>query len=75
MKVTSRSDLMAWLDGLVEQQYTVIAPRMVEHELLYRPVASSAEIEFDFERTALSPKTFFLPDTQVILEVEASFTA
>lgn len=61
---------MAWLDDLVEKQYTVIAPRMVKDELLYRTVASSAEIEFDFERTALSPKTFFLPDTQVILEVE-----
>ena len=69
MKVTSRSNLIAWLDGLIEQ-YKVIAPRMVEDELLYRPVASSGEVVLDFERTALSPKTFFLPDTQAILEVE-----
>jgi ferredoxin len=70
MKVTSRSNLVAWLDSLVEKQYTVIAPRVVEEALLYRPVASGGEVVFDFERTALSPKTFFLPDTQVILEVE-----
>ena len=69
MKVTSRADIAAWLDVLAEH-YTVIAPRMVESELLYRPVISSAEIVFDFERTVLSPKGFFLPDTQVILEVE-----
>jgi sulfhydrogenase subunit beta (sulfur reductase) len=42
----------------------------VESELLFRPVSSSTEIVFDFERTVLSPKTFFLPSTQVILEME-----
>jgi sulfhydrogenase subunit beta (sulfur reductase) len=69
MKVTSRNKLADWLDALAER-YTVIAPRLVEDELLYRPVASSAEVVFDFQRTALSPKTFFLPATQVILEIE-----
>jgi ferredoxin len=69
MKAASVEDLKSWLDGLAEQ-YTLVAPRLVEEELLYRPVASSAEIVFDFERTALSPKAFFLPDTEIILEVE-----
>ncbi len=69
MKTTTRSDLALWLEALM-QHYTVIAPRFVESELLYRPVVGSAEIVFDFQRTALSPKTFFLPDTQIILEVE-----
>jgi sulfhydrogenase subunit beta (sulfur reductase) len=69
MKFTTRDALAAWLDALAER-YTLIAPRSVEGELLYRPVTSSAEIAFDFQRTVLSPKTFFLPDTQVILEVE-----
>jgi sulfhydrogenase subunit beta (sulfur reductase) len=69
MKLTSREALATWLDALAGQ-YTLIAPHLVDSELLYRPVASSAEIVFDFERTALSPKTFFLPDTQVTLEVE-----
>jgi sulfhydrogenase subunit beta (sulfur reductase) len=69
MKVTGRADIVAWLDTLAAH-YTLIAPRSVESELLYSPVASSDEIVFDFERTVLSPKTFFLPDTQVILEME-----
>ena len=69
MRITTRNALAAWLDALAER-YTVIAPRLVEDQLLYRPVISSAEVVFDFERTALSPKTFFLPDTQAILEVE-----
>jgi len=69
MKVTKRTDLEAWLDALTER-YTVIAPRLVENELLYSPITSSVEVVFDFERTILSPKTFFLPSTQVILEVE-----
>jgi sulfhydrogenase subunit beta (sulfur reductase) len=69
MRVTMREALATWLDALA-QRYTVIAPRLVEDELLYGPVTSSAEIVFDFQRTVLSPKTFLLPDTQVILEVE-----
>jgi sulfhydrogenase subunit beta (sulfur reductase) len=69
MKSTSRTELAAWLDGLMER-YTVIAPRLVEDELLYQLVASSAEVVFDFGRATLSPKTFLLPGTQVILEVE-----
>jgi sulfhydrogenase subunit beta (sulfur reductase) len=69
MKLTTRDAVANWLDALMERN-TVIAPRWVESELLYRPVASSAEIAFDFERTVMSLKTFFLPDTQVLLEVE-----
>jgi len=69
MKAITRDTLATWLDGLTGR-YSVIAPRLVEGELLYRPVNSSDEIVFDFQRTVLSPKTFLLPDTQVILEVE-----
>jgi ferredoxin len=69
MKAASVEDLKTWLDGLAKH-YTLVAPRLVGEELLYQPVASSAEIVFDFERTTLSPKTFFLPDTEIILEVE-----
>ncbi|MCL7451426.1 MAG: 4Fe-4S dicluster domain-containing protein [Anaerolineae bacterium] len=69
MKATSRSDLLAWLDALSEQ-YTVIAPRMVDGELLYRPVHASDEVVLDFERTRLSAKSYLLPETEVILEIE-----
>jgi len=69
MKAITREALTTWLDGLTGR-YTLIAPRLVEGELLYRSVTASAEIVLEFRRTVLSPKTFFLPDTQVVLEVE-----
>jgi len=69
MKTATRERLAAWLDVLCEQG-TVIAPRLVEEALLYRPVASSSEVEFDFQRTDLSPKTHLLPATEVLLEIE-----
>jgi hypothetical protein len=69
MNVASRKNLVAWLDRLADR-YRLIAPRQVEGQLLYRPVASAGEVVLAFERTALSPKTFFFPDTEVILEVE-----
>lgn len=69
MKATSRSSLATWLDSLATQ-YVVIAPRLVNDQILYQPVTSSDEIVFDFQRSVLSPKTYFLPDTQVVLEVD-----
>lgn len=69
MRSTTRQALAAWLDALAEPT-TLIAPRLVEGSLLYRPVTSSGEIVFDFERTVSSAKTFLLPDTQVLLEIE-----
>jgi sulfhydrogenase subunit beta (sulfur reductase) len=68
MLTASRSDLNSWLDGLA-QRYRLIAPRLVGDEPLYQPVTASADILFDFERTTLSPKSFLLPDTEVILDV------
>jgi ferredoxin len=69
MKVATRDALAKWLDSMMAGRI-VVAPRHVEGELLYRPVQSSDEIVFEFERTALSPKTYLLPDTQIILEME-----
>ena len=69
MRVTTRQAMAGWLDALCER-YTVIAPQAIEGQVYYRPVAASAEVLFDFQRTLLSAKTFFLPDTQVILEIE-----
>ncbi|MGD9048863.1 MAG: 4Fe-4S dicluster domain-containing protein [Anaerolineae bacterium] len=69
MKITTRGAVAVWLDGLAED-YTVVAPRLVGDELLYGLVLSSDEIVFDFQRTALSPKSYFLPDTEVILEMQ-----
>jgi len=68
MKATTRKDLVAWLTGLMEE-HTVIAPTVVGDNILYRRVASTDEIAFDFTRTNLSPKEHFWPDTQTILSI------
>jgi sulfhydrogenase subunit beta (sulfur reductase) len=69
VRITHKADLANWLDSLTEC-YTVIAPQQVEGDLVYLPITSSKQIVLEFERTSLSPKTHFLPDTQVILEIE-----
>jgi len=69
MKVTNREQLATWLNALCEQ-YMVIAPRLVEDILLYRPITSADEVVFDFQRPAMSPKTYFLPATEVLFEIE-----
>jgi len=69
MKFTTFDGLKDWLDGLA-QRYDLIAPRNVDGHVLYRPVASSDEILFDYERPELSAKDYFLPATEVLLRVE-----
>ena len=69
MRYTTRDELCAWLDGLTSQ-CDLVAPRDVDGRVLYRPVASSAEILFDHGRPELSAKDYFLPATEVLLRVE-----
>ncbi len=69
MKFTTRDELCAWLDGLASQ-CDLVAPRDVDGHALYRPLTSSAEILFDYERPELSAKDYFLPATEVLLRVE-----
>jgi sulfhydrogenase subunit beta (sulfur reductase) len=69
MKVTTRDDLMAWLDGL-SRSSVLIGPKAVEEQILYRPVTGSSEVSFDFTKTDLSVKEYFLPSSHVILSIE-----
>ena len=69
MKVTTRDDVMAWLDGLANS-LTLIAPTAVEEQVLYRPVAESSEIVFDFAKSDLPVKDYFFPSTHTLLSVE-----
>jgi ferredoxin len=69
MKSTTVNELRTWLDGLT-QEMDLIAPRDVDGHVLYRPVASSDEILFNYERPELSTKDYFLPATEVLLRVE-----
>ena len=71
MKFITRDALRAWLDRLAgENQYDLIAPRDVDGHVLYRPVGSSGEILFDYERPELSAKDYLLPATETLLRIE-----
>jgi ferredoxin len=69
MKVVTRDDLTAWLDGLIGS-VTLVAPKAVEEQILYKPVAGSSEIAFGFTKTDLSAKEHFLPSTHLLLSIE-----
>jgi sulfhydrogenase subunit beta (sulfur reductase) len=69
MKHVTVEELRAWLDDL-GQEFDLIAPRDVDGHILYRPVASSDEVIFDYERPEISAKEYLLPDTEVILRIE-----
>jgi sulfhydrogenase subunit beta (sulfur reductase) len=69
MKVTTRDGLAAWLDRLAHD-LTLIAPKTVGEQILYRPVAGSSEIAWGFGKTDLPVKEHFLPSTHVLFTIE-----
>ncbi|MBN1658250.1 MAG: 4Fe-4S dicluster domain-containing protein [Anaerolineae bacterium] len=69
MRAATHESLCAWLDALIER-YTLVAPQRVERDWLYRPVVSAADVALDFQRTTVSPKGYFFPETEVLLDVE-----
>jgi sulfhydrogenase subunit beta (sulfur reductase) len=71
MKVLIKDALIAWLDQLADEA-TLIAPRTVEGIVLYRSVAGSDEITFDYSRPKMSLKEAIFPATERILSIEKS---
>lgn len=69
MKYVTLIELENWLDHLA-QDVDLVAPRDVDGYVLYRPVASSDEILFDYERPELSAKEFIFPATEILLRIE-----
>jgi len=70
MDFISYAQLRDWLVATMTE-HTVIAPvRAEEGWTLYEPVESPDTIAFDFARTTISPKEFFLPATEAILTIE-----
>ncbi len=69
MKYVTLDNLKKWLDDLA-QEVDLVAPRDVDGHVLYRPVASSAEILFEYQRPELSAKEFIFPNTEVLLRIE-----
>jgi ferredoxin len=69
MKIATPEGLRAWLDG-VAQKADLVAPCDVDGHVLYRPVGSSEEILFDYERPKLSAKDYLFPATETLLRIE-----
>jgi sulfhydrogenase subunit beta (sulfur reductase) len=65
----SQSDLIAQLDRLAHEG-GLIAPRLVDGVLLYRPVGEVGEIIWDFVRPVLSIKEFFFAPTEHLMRIE-----
>jgi sulfhydrogenase subunit beta (sulfur reductase) len=71
MKFTTLNGLQTWLESLVaKDKYDLIAPCDVDGHVLYRPVTSSADVLFDYERPELSAKDYLLPATEILLRIE-----
>jgi len=69
MKVIAQNALEAWLDRLASET-TLFAPQTVEGIVLYRPVASSREITFEYTRPKMSAKEAVFPSTERMVSIE-----
>ncbi|MFH2103927.1 MAG: 4Fe-4S dicluster domain-containing protein [Chloroflexota bacterium] len=69
MYIITQAQLAAWLEDIAQDQ-TLVAPRIVDGLLLYRPVEHSAEIEWEFTRPVLSVKESFFPPTERLMTIE-----
>lgn len=69
MKFVSQSDLTNWLDQLAADR-NLVAPRMVEEVLLYRPVETHQQITMEYIRPVMSIKDVFFPGTERLLTIE-----
>ncbi|MBN1954992.1 MAG: 4Fe-4S dicluster domain-containing protein [Anaerolineae bacterium] len=69
MKFVTQDALRVWLDQLA-QEVDLVAPRDVEGHVLYRPVASSAGVLFEYQRPEMSAKDYLFPATEVLLQIE-----
>lgn len=69
MKVTSRTELNTWLEKTISNTH-VIAPVNQEGKLVYKEVSRTDQIAWKFQRTDMSPKTWFFPMSEAILNIE-----
>jgi sulfhydrogenase subunit beta (sulfur reductase) len=69
MMVLSEGAIKTWLDRLANE-VKLIAPRMVDGIILYRPVSSSSEVILDYTRPKISVKEVVLPATERILSID-----
>ncbi|MFC1899633.1 4Fe-4S dicluster domain-containing protein [Chloroflexota bacterium] len=68
-KVLSKKALLSWLGNLIKEQ-TIIAPTRVDELILFRPIKDTDNIVLDFHNTAISPKEYFFPETDVLFTID-----
>ena len=68
---TTKKEILSGLDKALAQ-YTVAALTKQGDRTLYAPIRSAKEIVWEYTPTVLSPKKFFFPQEEVIVEYDAS---
>ncbi len=69
MSLISKEKLDGWLSAIAKEA-TLIAPREIGGVLLYRPVAHSNDIVFNFTRPEMSIKEWLFPATDRLMVIE-----
>ena len=69
MNRIAQPDLAALLDQLA-QTTKLVAPRLVDGVLLYRPVTSASQIVWDYIRPVLSIREYFFAPTERLLRID-----
>jgi len=67
-KLLEKEKLLPWLEQLAGER-VLIAPTRVEELTLFAPVKDATEIVLDYENTALSPKEWLFPSTEVLFTI------
>lgn len=61
----TQKGLEEWLTGLIKE-VRVVAPVNSQGLILYQPIQAVEEIAFGYQNTAISPKEFFFPRSEVL---------
>jgi ferredoxin len=68
-QIVTKTDLMSWLNRLAEEKM-LIAPKSVGEQILFQKIENSDDIVMDYNNTALSPKEWFFPPSEIIFQVD-----
>ena len=68
-KFISKKDLNSWLNKVRENR-RLVAPTRVEDLVLFKEISGPEDIVSDYVNTALSPKAFLFPPTEVLFSIE-----
>ncbi len=66
-KILTKEKLDEFIKGL-RSEYTVYGPIVSEGEARWSKIEEAGQLAFDFSNTSLSPKSFFFPQTECMLE-------